>query len=501
MKRAWPVLLGLLLLGATASAQAQYTYFTNADNTLTITGYTGSGGALTIPSNIDGVIVTRIGDFAFDGSGLTDVILPVGVTNIGQAAFGNTPSLTNITIPNSVTSIGEAAFSGSGLASMILPDSIAEIETNIFENCTNLTSVTVPGSVTNICDHAFSSCSGLTNITIPGSVTSIGTATFSFCSSLTNVTIPGSVTSIGYGAFSGCSGLTNVTISSGVTSIGFDAFVDCSSLTRVNIPSSVTNIGQYAFSGCSSLTAITVDPANPLYSSVSGVLFNNTQATIVGYPGGLSGSYTIPSGVTTIGVTAFSSCDGLTSVTIPTGVITIEDYAFSSCSGLTNVTISDGVTSIDTYAFAYCSNLTSVTIPSSVTHTEVSLFESCTHLTSVFVTGNADTNANWFYGDTNVTVYYLPGTSGWSSTFSGFPTMLWNPLIQTADGSFGISSNQFGFNITSTNNLPVLVEACSNLAHPIWIPVTNIFLTNGLFHFTEPLQSTSASRFYGLGFP
>jgi len=95
----------------------------------------------------------------------------------------------------------------------------------------------------------------------------------------------------------------------------------------------------------------------------------------------------------------------------------------------------------------------------------------------------------------------LPGTFGWSSNLDGTPAILWNPLIQTADGSFGISNNQFGFNITGTNNFTVVVEACTNLANPVWTPLQTVTLTNGSYYFSEPLQTNSPGRFYGLGVP
>lgn len=65
MKGTLPIFLGLLLLAAPAVVQAQYTYTTNSDNTLTITGYSGPWGAVTIPTNIDGLRVTSIGSYAF----------------------------------------------------------------------------------------------------------------------------------------------------------------------------------------------------------------------------------------------------------------------------------------------------------------------------------------------------------------------------------------------------------------------------------------------------
>jgi hypothetical protein len=85
-----------------------------------------------------------------------------------------------------------------------------------------------------------------------------------------------------------------------VTSIGGNAFSSCTSLTSVTIPNSVTSIGSGAFSGCTSLSAITVEALNSFYSSVDGVLFNKSQTTLIQYPGGKAGSYTIPNSVTSI---------------------------------------------------------------------------------------------------------------------------------------------------------------------------------------------------------
>ena len=100
-----------------------------------------------------------------------------------------------------------------------------------------------------------------------------------------------------------------------------------------------------------------------------------------------------------------------------------------------------------------------------------------------------------------MTVYYLPGTTGWSSTLSaGLPAVLWNPLIQAGDASFGVQNNQFGFNITGTTNLTIVVEACTNLASPVWTPLQTITLTNGSFYFSEPQRTNTPAAYYRIGF-
>ena len=174
------------------------------------------------------------------------------------------------------------------------------------------------------------------------------------------------VTSIGWGAFQLCSGITSITIPNSVISIEDGAFQNCSGLTSITIPSSVTSIGVNVFYGCSGLTDITVDSSNPSYCSESGVLFNKDKTTLIYYPLGKNGSYTIPDGVTAIGDYAFYYCSGLTSVTIPSSVTSIGESAFRHCTGLTSITIPNSVTSIVNLAFWDCDSLTIVYIPSGV---------------------------------------------------------------------------------------------------------------------------------------
>jgi hypothetical protein len=260
----------------------------------------------------------------------------------------------------------------------------------------------------------------------------------------------GALTITGYTGPGGAVTIPSTTNALPVTGIGNNAFYSCYSLTSVTVPSSVTNIGRLAFFFCRNLTSIT-----------------------------------IPNSVTSIGYEAFDECILLTSVTIP-----------------------DSITSIASWTFAYCSSLTNVTVPSSVTNIGSWTFYNCTSLTGVYFKGNAPSlgSLGWsvFSGDNNPTAYYLPGTTGWSTNFAGLPTALWllpNPLILNSGPSFGVQTNGFGFIISWATNISVVVEACTNLANPIWSPVGTNTLTGGLSHFSDPAWTNYPARLYRLRTP
>ena len=212
-------------------------------------------------------------------------------------------------------------------------------------------------------------------MTFDGAVISIGNPAFYNCSQLTNITIPESVISIGERAFVGCSSLEELK-GKFASADGRCLIVDnsliafaCAGLTEYSIPEGVTSIGVSAFRGCRSLT-----------------------------------STTIPEGVTSIGDSAFAGCSGLTSVTIPNSVTSIGNNAFNGCKSLASITIPESVTSIGNYAFADCSNLESVTIPKGVTSIGNSAFANCHNLESVTIEcdSNATIENNIFVGCENL---------------------------------------------------------------------------------------------------
>ena len=212
----------------------------------------------------------------------------------------------------------------------------------------------------------------------------------------------------------------------------------------------------------------------------------------------------IPNSVTNIGEGAFASCPFLTNVTLPNSLTSIADSLFAHCPSLTGVTIPRGITSIGLYAFAVCGSLSNVTIPASVTNIGQYAFQSCAGLRGVYCQGNAPSAySNVFYDDNYVTVYYLPGTTGWDKWVSPPPAVLWDPLMQANGPGFGVHTNQFGFNITSRTNLPlpIVVEACTNLTSASWTALQTCTLTNGSIYFSDAAWTNYPCRFYRIRSP
>ena len=233
---------------------------------------------------------------------------------------------------------------------------------------------------------------------------------------------------------------------------------------------------------------------------------DGSAISITGYTGA-GGAVVMPSMIDGVPVTSFEFQvfhyrAGVTSVTIPSTVLSIPSWGFIYCSNLTTVVIPNGLTNIGTGAFVHCDDLTSLAFPASLTNIAHRSFQSCMKLVGIFMQGDARIDdAFLFKSCTNATVYYLPNTTGWTNTFGGRPAVLWNPLAQTGDGSFGAGTNGFGFNITGTTNIPIVVEAALDLSGGAWVPLLTNTLATGSFYFSDPAWTNRLARFYRIRSP
>ena len=365
----WALLLALLMLvlipvskPAAAVDSGDWTYELLDDGSAEITKYNGTDADVTVPDSLDGHTVT----------------------GIGEKAFYECENLTSVSLPESLTSIDESAFNRTGLTSIVIPGSFKTLDTKAFSYLDSLQSVVISEGVESIGEWAFAGCSNLTSVTLPNSLTSIGNAAF------------------------GLTRLTEIEIPEGVTSIGDYAFYGCDNLKTVTFPESLTAVGANPFEDCPNLETIEVSADHPVFEVVDGALINKDEHSLIAYPAGLTAaSYTVPEGVTTIGIQAFYYCPNLTNVTLPESLTSIGDSAFS-VTGLTEIEIPEGVTTIGSRAFISCGNLTSATLPESLTSIGDSAFRN-TGLTEIVIPEGVTTiGEKAFYECENLTSVTLP---------------------------------------------------------------------------------------------
>lgn len=282
---------------------------------------------------------------------IVKVILPAGITNIGNNAFCGFGNITEINIPDSVDRIGDYAFRECGkIKELIIPDGVTYIGEESFYYCESVPEINLPESVTTIEKSAFWGCRSLTSFKIPSKVTTIKATTFNSCSNLESVIIP-----------------------DGVTSIQGEAFDNCISLKAISIPKSVTTIGKNPFYKTPWLEAKRKE--NPM------VIVNN----IVVDGRNCTGDVVIPNNIVSISDYAFEYNDELISVTFPEKLKSIGAYAFDECKNLTSAPIPNGLTVLRSGAFRYCTKLTEADVPESVTEIQNSVFSDCTGITAVTI--------------------------------------------------------------------------------------------------------------------
>lgn len=421
----------------------------------------------------DGVLVKYKGDNK-------DIVIPEGVTHIGEKAFYNCSFIESITIPKSLKSIGEKAFSGdtnynnwvdhdsynriyrTNLSKINITDVAAWCNIDfgdgsifrfgqgfnkglcLYLNNERITNLVIPNGVTFISEFAFCKCA-LESVSIPRSIKKIGPHVFSeYLYDLDiHITDIASWCEIDFD-WNGLDSktkihlylndvlVTDLIIPETITTIRKKAFYNCGDIKKITLPNSVTSIENCAFDGCYALKDVYITDLeawcniehywlNPLCHAENLYLNERLVTDLI-----------IPNGVTSIGGFAFYN---FKSVKIPNSVTSIKGHTFYNCKSLASITIPNSVTSIGDSAFSNCKSLTSITIPNSVTSIGDSAFYNCESLASVTIPNSVTSIGNSAFQNckslTSLTIPNSVTNIGFSS-FNGCQKL----RINTTNGSF-----------------------------------------------------------------
>lgn len=375
-------------------------YTTNAGGTYTITGMGDETKSdIVIPSQIGGIAVTEIGDYAFNGQNgidkpiaITSVTIGESVTTIGEQAFSNCTEIQSIRIPNTVTYVGPSAFQNcTGLIGIAFGDSMTEISNGMFDGCEALRNVTIPDNVKSIGEEAFRSCTNLANIEMGKGVLSVGYRAFYGCTSLKKVEVGESVTTLGEAAFESCTSLESIVIPNSVRFMGIRLLANCqASLKTLSVP----YIGAFRYNDAPDFLKPSEDPdaeENENTGSTPGS-GNSSDAIDINDPT-TYGHFGYFFGATSNYDTGDFTKNGLSNLTvIITDSSPITNGCFNMAWGVTTIIIKEGMTEIMRQGLAFMFEIETLVLPKSMKTIDEEAFYSSSTLSTVYYTG---TQSDW----------------------------------------------------------------------------------------------------------
>lgn len=370
-----------------------------------------------IKSVVIGDSITKIGKGVFNSSSCTSIEIGKNVQVIGEEAFMNCTSLTgDLVIPDSVTTIDRWAFFGSVISdgTLKLGKGLRTIGERAFAYCSFSGGLTIPEGVTEIAEGAFCSSSKYSSSPAPGKIT--GT-----------LTLPSTLKTIGAYAFAYADFSGELLIPDGVTSIGANAFDECDGFGgTLSLPDSVKTVGGSAFYLCEGFTGLKLSAG-----------LTKIEAQSFAHMYGLKTEVVIPEGVTELGESAFS-CSHIPSVRFPSTLKKIGREAFYNCFGYLDnrtITFPDGLEVIGDEAFGFCYFKKAIVLPASIKSIGKKAFYGYSYYGSntlgVYFLGAPPKivetlNANCSF-PSDWTLFYLPGTSGWTGdTYAGYKIAPWD---------------------------------------------------------------------------
>ncbi len=351
--------------------------------------------------------VTSIENLAFAGSGLSSMVLPPNVTELGDLILDGNTGVEEISIPRTVSIHGwngKGVFEGSGIRKVVFERGMTEIPVEIMKGSLYLNEVSIPDSVTSIGARAFEDCESLKQIQLLDSIISIDENAFRNCG-LTSIKIPNSTADIGIYIFSNCRSLEEVILPERLQNIPRSMCEGCIALTRIAMPETVKSVGQSAFKDCTTLETIKWSKNT---KTIQREVFKNCSALK---------SFQIPDVVISIENNAFSNCDALESIRIPDTVTSIGYGLFEDCDALREVSLGVGLTSIPDSCFEHCDALESLILPYRIKSIGENAFKNSVKFTSITIPrATTSIPSTAFSYPAKMTVYGVPGT--YAETFA-----------------------------------------------------------------------------------
>ncbi|MCR5828945.1 MAG: leucine-rich repeat domain-containing protein [Lachnospiraceae bacterium] len=267
---------------------------------------------------------------------------------------------TDVVVPDGVTAIGEGVFKGmSWLRNVTLPSTVTKIEATAFKGCRQLERVNIPAGLTSLGEYAFHKCHALTELFFPASMTSVGGCAFLYCDSLKKVVMEGP-TRFGKAVFSHNLSLREVAVNENLDDSNFsdEVFEGCINLEKITLSGKTYEVGNLiaAMDSHADYPSLIKSVAKSVYHSMqieNGVL---TKFTI-----NLK-KIDLPEGITAIGKGCFFDKKGVVGISLPASLKEIKSNAFLNCIGLEEVIFKSKDVILDKKAFRGCSNLKKVTV-------------------------------------------------------------------------------------------------------------------------------------------
>ena len=303
---------------------------------------------------INGKVFTdKIGEKALCSITDRTVIVPEGITEIGNSAFID-GKMERIKLPSTLKSIGEMAFANCQyLIEIEIPDSVTNIGESAFSGCKRLKSVKLPSSLKKIEDYTFWNCRGLESIEIPDSVTEIGSMAFFFCLSLERVKLSNSLQELKSETFFR-SPFKEIIFPDSLKRIECEAFRFCYNIESIHIPKSVECIEGIVAYDTPNLKTITVAEENKFYDSrdnCNAIIETATNTLMQGI------SSTFPASVRVIGNLAFTVINDIETIDIPSTIEKIGFFAYGTCESAKKITIPASVKEIGISPFSQTPNV------------------------------------------------------------------------------------------------------------------------------------------------